>query len=129
MIRYSVGSLAGAIALVALAAPVNLRAQWLSPQVAPVAVAPIAMPTTYDAIPPVSSPPMNIPDRRDYRWEGAAAGFLLFGGFTAWLASGLCDHNCAWPVVGSALAGGFMGFVLGGAITKSPGATTTGSSP
>jgi len=129
MIRYSIGSLAGAAALVALAAPVNVRAQWLSPRVAPVAVAFTGMPTAYDATPLASPPPMNIPDPRDHRWEGAAAGFLLFGAFTAWLASGLCEHNCVWPVVGSALAGGFMGFVLGGAVTKSPGDTTSGSSP
>lgn len=129
MIRQSIRSLAGAAALVALTAPVSVRAQRLTPQVAPVAIAPSAMPTGNDATPLASRPPMNIPDPHDYRWEGAAAGFLLFGGFTAWLASGLCEHDCAWPVVGSALAGGFMGFVLGGAITKSPGDTASASSP
>lgn len=60
-------------------------------------------------------------DPKDYRYEGAIAGAVVFGA-GAFVLSGLCDSDCgaerAEMTVGGIVAGGLFGLLIGGMMTK-----------
>lgn len=58
----------------------------------------------------------------DYRWEGAAIGGILAAGTLTFIYARACEEDCLGGgvriAVGSAIVGGFVGLLIGGAFPK-----------
>lgn len=113
-----------------LLVPAGVSAQQLAPVVLAAGTSRTWVPQNGASHFTSASTPVPAPatfDQRDHRWEGAIAGFVTFAGAIAYLGSGLCEggpgHDCAWETIrasiGGGILGGFLGFVVGGAIPKS----------
>lgn len=74
-------------------------------------------------------------DSRDYRYEGAIIGGVVFGGALAILGHGLCEssdssRDCTASAVlaffGGGAIGALTGLLIGGAIDKNPAPAVSG---